>query len=142
MADVSAIAPTPTLMKKSLPLVALLLSFSAAFAATPGDMQRGVASWYGYECSSTASGERYNPLSMTAAHRTLPFGTMVRVTNLSSNHRTVLRINNRGPYRKGRIIDVSKAGAQELRMMKSGIAHVKVEVLGKADKGQRLASAE
>lgn len=129
-------------IKALITVLAVLSPLATVLAATPGDTQRGVASWYGYECSSTASGERYNPNSMTAAHRTLPFGTMVRVTNLSSNRSTVLRINNRGPYRKGRIIDVSKAGAQQLQMMKSGVAHVKVEVIGKAEKGQRLATAE
>jgi rare lipoprotein A len=128
--------------KTVVALLALFSPLATLSAATPGDTQRGVASWYGYECSSTASGERYNPMSMTAAHRTLPFGTMVRVTNLSSNRSAVVRINNRGPYRKGRIIDVSKAAAQELRMMTSGIAHVKVEVVAKSEKAQRIASAE
>ena len=88
-----------------------------------------LASWYGRECHSTASGERYNPESMTAAHRTLPFGTMVRVTNLSSKCSTVVRINNRGPFSKGRIIDVSQAAARELKMVSSGVARVSIEVL-------------
>ncbi len=91
--------------------------------------QTGLASWYGKECRKTASGERYDPSSMTAAHRTLPFGTKVRVTTIKTQRSVVLRINNRGPFRKGRIIDVSRAAAQQLGMTGSGIARVEVEVL-------------
>lgn len=94
-----------------------------------GKTQTGIASWYGPEFKKTASGERYDPSSLTAAHRTLPFGTMVRVTSLRTGRTVVVRINNRGPYRKGRIIDMSRAAAQQLNMMKSGITKVEVEVL-------------
>jgi len=72
---------------------------------------------------------------MAAAHRTLPFGTMVKVTNnLSANCSTVVRINDRGPYKKGRIIDVSKAAAKQLKMMGAGTASVEVEVVGLAER--------
>lgn len=91
--------------------------------------QRGIASWYGGEFIRTASGERYDPNSMTAAHRTLPFGTKVKVTSLRTKQTVIVRINNRGPYSRGRIIDVSKAAARQLQMMGSGIAQVEIEVL-------------
>ena len=93
--------------------------------------QRGVASWYA-EPQVTASGERYNPAAMSAAHRTLPFGTMVKVTNLTKNCATLVRINDRGPYKKGRIIDLSRAAANRLQMIQSGTAPVQVEVVGLA----------
>jgi rare lipoprotein A len=94
---------------------------------------KGIASWYGYYWAGnkTANGERYNPEGMTAAHRTLPMGTKVRVTNTRNGKSVVLRINDRGPYIAGRVIDVSLGAARILGMMKSGLAPVKVEVLGK-----------
>jgi rare lipoprotein A len=98
-------------------------------AGEPLGMQRGTASWYGSECSKTASGEQYNPSAMTAAHRSLPFGTMVQVKNLSTGCSATVRINDRGPYRKSRVIDVSKAAAQQLKMIQSGTAKVEFCVL-------------
>lgn len=99
-----------------------------------GTNQAGVASWYGgkWHGRKTANGERYNMESMTAAHKTLPFGTMVKVRNERNGRECVVRINNRGPFTKGRIIDLSKAAAREIGMMNSGIARVKIEVLGKS----------
>lgn len=96
-----------------------------------GAVQRGKASWYGgsFHGGPTASGERYNKRSMTAAHRKLPFGTRVRVTNLKNGRSVVLRINNRGPYGKGRIIDVSEAAAEKLDMIDAGVVPCTVEVL-------------
>jgi rare lipoprotein A len=119
------------MIKPLLFLFATSLAGSTLRAADAGTHQRGKASWYGRECRSTASGERYDPSSMTAAHRTLPFGTMVRVTNLNAKRSAVVRINNRGPFKKGRIIDVSKAAAQQLAMMSAGVVPVSVEVIGK-----------
>ncbi|MFN6516916.1 MAG: septal ring lytic transglycosylase RlpA family protein [Nostoc sp. CreGUA01] len=94
---------------------------------------RGIASYYGYDFSGnrTASGQRFNPEAMTAAHRSLPFGTRVRVTNTRNGRSVVLRINDRGPFIRGRIIDVSYGAARVLGMMGSGIAPVHVEVLGR-----------
>ena len=94
-------------------------------------VQMGKASWYGgkWHGGPTASGERYNKRSMTAAHRSLPFGTRVRVTNLRNGKSVVVRINNRGPYTKGRIIDMSEAAAEKLGMIKAGVVPVKVERL-------------
>jgi rare lipoprotein A len=94
---------------------------------------RGIASWYGYDGSGsrTASGKRFNPEGMTAAHRSLPFGTRIRVTNTRNGRSVVVSITDRGPYIRGRIIDVSAGAARILGMMGSGVAPVKIEVLGR-----------
>ena len=97
----------------------------------PGQTFTGQASWYGpgFAGKPTASGERFNPNHLTAAHKTLPFGTMVRVTN-NKNGRTVdVRINDRGPFIRGRIIDLSKAAAKEIDMIVDGVVPVRVQVL-------------
>ncbi len=96
-----------------------------------GDVQTGIASWYGgkHHGGPTASGERFNKNSMTAAHRTLKMGTRVRVTRKKNGRSVVVRINDRGPYSKGRIIDLSEAAARELDMIDDGIAQVRVEVV-------------
>ncbi len=92
----------------------------------------GIASWYGYESNGreSASGESFNENAMTAAHRTLPFGTKLRVTNLNNGRSVIVRINDRGPYVQGRIIDLSKGAAIELGMLDSGTAPVRLDVLG------------
>ena len=89
----------------------------------------GVASYYGAELAGnrTASGERFNPEALTAAHRTLPMGTKLRVTNKSNGKSVIVRINDRGPFAKGRIIDVSRAAAQKISMIRSGTARVLLE---------------
>ncbi|AFZ42407.1 rare lipoprotein A [Halothece sp. PCC 7418] len=94
---------------------------------------RGRASWYGsrFHGRRTASGERFNAWAYTAAHRSLPFGTKVRVTNLRNNRAVVVRINDRGPYSGGRVIDLSKAAAQAIGMLRSGTAPVRIEVVGR-----------
>ncbi|WP_162428235.1 septal ring lytic transglycosylase RlpA family protein [Pontibacter pudoricolor] len=93
--------------------------------------ETGPASWYGskYHGRKTSSGERYNKNDMTAAHKTLPFGTKVKVTNLANNESVVLRINDRGPFVGNRIIDVSEVAARKLDIHSRGIANVKVEVI-------------
>lgn len=90
----------------------------------------GIASYYGkqYHGRKTASGEIYDMNKMTAAHRTLPFGVNVRVTELSSNRSVIVRINDRGPFAPERIIDVSLAAARHLGIVQSGHAKVRVEV--------------
>ena len=87
----------------------------------------GVASYYSYG-GRTANGERYNPRQLTAAHRTLPFGTKLLVTNLANGHSVRVRVNDRGPFIRGRIVDVSYAAAQQLDMLGSGVEKVKVEL--------------
>jgi rare lipoprotein A len=91
----------------------------------------GVASWYGvpYHGRTTASGETFDMNDLTAAHPSLPFGSRVRVTNLGNGRSLVLEINDRGPFVKQRIIDVSKRAAKELGLLRDGIARVRVEVL-------------
>ncbi len=94
-------------------------------------MQQGLASWYGgrFQGRLTASGERFDQNEMTAAHRTLRFGTKVRVTNRKNGRSVVVRINDRGPYGKGRIIDLSRAAARAIDMIRAGVVPVSLEVL-------------
>lgn len=91
----------------------------------------GTASWYGpgFFGNRTASGEVFRPGTLTAAHRSLPFGTMVRVTNLNNGRSTVVRINDRGPYSGGRVIDLGHGAAQQVGLVSSGVAPVRLEVL-------------
>jgi len=88
----------------------------------------GMASFY-TEGSQTASGEKFDGHKMTAAHPTLPFGTRVRITNAANGHSVTVRINDRGPFVSGRIVDVSYTAAETLGMTERGIAKVKLEVL-------------
>lgn len=104
-------------------------------AVTPEYLQyqiNGMASWYGpgFHGRMSASGEIFDENALTAAHLYLPFGTQVRVTNLDNGNSVVVRINDRGPYTGGRIIDVSAAAAQNLGMINSGVAPVRLEILG------------
>ncbi len=118
-----------TIRSKRLPA---LFAFSAAFfmisafASTHAEAAApncGRASWYALT-SKTASGERMNPAGMTAAHRTLPLGSKVRVTNQNNGKSLVVRINDRGPFIKGRVLDLSKGAAQKLGFI--GAGHTKV----------------
>jgi rare lipoprotein A len=105
----------------------------APFAARPAklaattDGSVGIASFYKYE-SKTASGEQFNPRELTAAHRTLPFGTRLRVTNVATGQSVTVRVNDRGPFIPGRVVDVSLSAAEELGMIDRGITKVKLEV--------------
>ena len=94
-------------------------------------VEKGEASYYAdkFEGCTTASGEVYSGKKMTAAHRTLEFGTIVRVTNLTNGKSVEVRINDRGPFKKGRIIDVSKAAAKKLDMLTAGVIQCTVEVI-------------
>ena len=114
-------------MKKiqtAIPAVTLLAGLFMAASTATASAQCGRASWYALN-SKTASGERMNPSAMTAAHRSLPFGTKVRVTNKRNGRSVVVRINDRGPYVAGRIIDLTPAGAHALGF--SGLAPVTVD---------------
>jgi rare lipoprotein A len=88
----------------------------------------GVASYY-WQGTRTASGERFNPKELTAAHPSLPFGTKVRVTNVSTGKSVTVRVNDRGPFVRGRVIDVSHSAAQSLGMVGQGVAKVKLDVV-------------
>ncbi|ATR81919.1 septal ring lytic transglycosylase RlpA family protein [Pseudomonas sp. FFUP_PS_473] len=93
--------------------------------------ESGTASYYGarHHGKRTASGEPFNQRALTAAHRSLPFGTQVRVTNLNNQRSVVVRINDRGPHTRGRLIDLSRAAAEQLGMIRSGTARVRVQGL-------------
>lgn len=103
-------------------------SASRSDAGSSKMASHGVASFYS-EGTKTASGEKFNALEMTAAHPTLPFGTKLRVTNLSSGRSVTVRVNDRGPYVQGRIVDVSYSAADALGMVGKGVAKVKLDVV-------------
>ena len=96
----------------------------------PGHGLIGLASYYG-QGEVTATGERFDPSGMTAAHRTLPFGTRVRVTRVDTGNSIVVRINDRGPFKPGRVIDLSEGAAENLGITGVGLAQVRLEVLGR-----------
>lgn len=109
----------------SRPSVALYGAALFLAATLPALAESGIASVYAYSGSRTASGERTNPAGLTAAHRTLPFGTQVRVTNRRNGQSVVVRINDRGPFVRGRVIDVTPAAARALGF--SGLAPVSLD---------------
>ena len=117
-----------TLASKTLAAAAVVLSSTCAVisGAEAKSIQSGGASWYGpgFHGKKTASGERFNTRALTAAHRSLPFGTKVRVTNERTGRSVVVRINDRGPFVGGRVIDLSKAAAQAVGI--SGVGKVKL----------------
>src|SRR6266705_3877095 len=122
-------------------LVVYLLAGCAPMRTTPpapppviDGVQLGVASWYGpgFHGNRTANGEIYDQYELTAAHRTLPLGTRVMVTNLSNGRAVEVRINDRGPFVDGRAIDLSYAAARTIGLVGPGTGRVRIEVLGKA----------
>jgi rare lipoprotein A len=130
-------------ISKSVLAVFILLGWAAPLSGDNADKQSlriakatvkpetGIASYYGekYHGRQTANGEIFNMNELTAAHPKLKFGTKVKVTHLA-NHRTVtVRINDRGPFVKGRVIDLSQAAAEELQMIRAGLAEVKLEIV-------------
>jgi rare lipoprotein A len=108
-----------------------LVGANAEAAVSAGHTQTGKASYYHdrFQGRKTASGVRYNKSELTAAHKTLPLGSKVRVTDSRSGKSVVVRINDRGPYAKGRVIDLSRAAARQIGLVNKGVAKVKVEVL-------------
>lgn len=121
----------PTWTEKMIPLMPPPPIASGTTIASASRVIRGQASWYGpgFYGNRTASGEVFRPGTFTAAHRTLPFGTRVRVTNLWNGRSTVVRINDRGPFHGGRVIDLAHGAASHLGLTASGVADVKLEVL-------------
>jgi rare lipoprotein A len=119
-------------LKFKLMVAAIAASLSlgsiGAISAATSHTESGIASVYSYEAGSgTASGQRLNPEALTAAHRTLPFGTKVRVTHKSNGRSVIVTINDRGPFVRGRIIDLTPAGARALGF--NGLAPVEVEIV-------------
>jgi rare lipoprotein A len=114
-------------MKWVIPV--LLMLIASVLAADPE--LDGVASWYGgkFHGRLTSSGEVFDTNEMTAAHRTLPFGTIVKVTNLDNGKSAMVKINDRGPFVDGRIIDLSRAAAEQIDMLGTGIARVSLEIM-------------
>ncbi len=129
-------------MKKALIMSALAtqllgtaVAARASFPQEPsGSSQAGVASYYAdrFHGRRTASGARYDRNGYSAAHRTLPLGTQVRVTDVGSGESVVVHINDRGPFGRGRVIDLSRAAASEIGLTRKGVAKVRLEVLNKA----------
>ncbi len=111
------------------------VSTAPAPLAVLGATEEGMASWYGnpYHGRRTSSGEVYDMNKMTAAHRTLPFGTRVQVVNLTNGRDTEVRINDRGPFKRDRVIDISRAAAQKIQMIGTGTARVRLKVVGLPD---------
>jgi rare lipoprotein A len=110
--------------------ILLALGFLSAIVLVPSSAlaNTGWASYYTC-CKKTANGERYNKMGLTAAHRSYKFGTRVKVTNLKTGKSVIVRVNDRGPFVKGRIIDLSLGAARVIGLNKSGVARVKVTVL-------------
>ena len=112
--------------------------FAMASLAAVGPSHQGHASWYGprFHGAATASGERFDMHGLTAAHRTLPLGSYVQVKNLDNGRTVVVKINDRGPYAKGRAIDLSYGAARQLEMVRDGEAPVEITVLDAGDAGE------
>ncbi len=112
-------------------ILGVLLNACAPGLSRVPNAAEGVASWYGpgFDGKQTASGEVFDTSKLTAAHRTLPFNTLLRVTNLENNRVVVVRVNDRGPFVGGRILDLSLAAAEKLDMVGSGTARVRLELL-------------
>ena len=136
--------PTHTLPRE-IPPIAKIPSPPETEQAPPATsqptmMETGVASWYGpkFHGKLTASGEVFNQEKFTAAHQTLPWGSRVKVTNLANGKSVDVRINDRGPFGKGRIIDLSRAAARALGMVGQGITTVRVEWLSDSERSNKL----
>jgi rare lipoprotein A len=117
---------------KSIVLVLILSFFSSLSSFSVENYpQYGNASWYGgpLHGKKTASGERFDMYSFTGAHRELPFGTIIRVTNLRNGKEVYIKVNDRGPFVKGRIVDLSHAAAKAIGFYRRGVIRVKIEVI-------------
>lgn len=135
-ADLHPVAPKSPARARLALLLVLVLGGCATLGGHPGRQREpaeiGVASYYArkFNGRTTASGARFDSARMLAAHRTLPFGTRVRVTNLENRRSVVVTVVDRGPFRKGRIIDLSRAAAKELGFAHAGLATVRLDVIG------------
>ena len=120
-------------MKKKYILLILIVSLFMPLSSNSSENypQYGNASWYGgkFHGRTTASGERFNKYEFTAAHRKLPFGTIIKVTNMRNGKEVYVRINDRGPFIKGRVLDLSLASAEALHFNRRGVIRVKIEIV-------------
>jgi rare lipoprotein A len=124
---IESLAEIVTNLDESLPVADPVAAEAKVFKA----IGQGTASYYGRELAGnrTASGERFNPAGFTAAHRTLPLGTKLRVTNVANGRSVIVRVNDRGPFVGKRLIDVSLGAAQEIQMIRTGTAQVRLELV-------------
>jgi len=131
----AATAPAPAAAPTPPPAAA---PATAAVTASAG-VESGKIAWYGRKFAGrrTASGEHFNPDALTMAHKTLPFGTLVKITNPANKKSVTVRVNDRGPTQADRIGDVSLAAARALGMVRSGVTNVELEVVGKAPAKKR-----
>jgi rare lipoprotein A len=127
----SALLPGCAWLESMAPGPATASAGPSIYSTKPWFVEEGIASWYGGRWIGrlTANGERYRAGDMTAAHKKLPFNTRVRVTDLKTGKQVVVRINNRGPFIRGRIIDLTTAAAKQLGTYDRGIAKVRIEAL-------------
>lgn len=123
--------PAPRIIAMTLLAFVMACASTAPPSPKPADVLHGVASWYGEEFAgrTTANGEIFDPLQLTAAHRTLPFGTVVDVTNPKTKQSVRVRVNDRGPYIGGRVIDLSYAAAQKIGLIEPGIGEVDIAIV-------------
>ena len=132
-----AVTPAPAPMAAPAPKMAT--PAAAPAAAASGDASEGKVAHYGakFDGRKTASGEVFNVNAMTMAHRSLPFGTRVKVTNLANKKSVVVRVNDRGPTDPGRIGDLTTGAARKIGMTKAGVADARLEVVGQAKAGKK-----
>jgi rare lipoprotein A len=130
-ADAPLARPASTMPPAAPPASFLTAARPKAKALIPSDALHGIATWYGAMRQGhwTASGERFDEMAMTAAHKSLPFGTLLRVVNLKTHKSVVVRVNDRGVLPGDHVIDLSYAAAEELNIVKTGVAPVKLEVI-------------
>jgi rare lipoprotein A len=138
-ADAPLARPAATLPPSTPPESLLPAAKPQAPVAFPPDALSGVATWYGavLDGHRTASGERFDMLAMTAAHKSLPFGTLVRVVDLNTNRSVVVRINDRGELPGNHVIDLSYGAAKELHIVKAGVVPVSLEIVSLGTTGHR-----
>ena len=131
----------PKSAKGNPPFYTVLGKRYFVLSTSTGYLERGVASWYGpgFHAQSTSNGERYDMYAMTAAHKTLPLPAYVQVTNLQNGRSVTVRVNDRGPFKDGRVIDLSYTAAAKLGMLRSGTAFVEVRAVSASQRAQHAA---
>ena len=138
----SAAAPAaPAAAATPAPAASAKAAAPAKASTASGDVSEGKVAHYGrkFNGRKTASGERFNASAMTMAHKTLPFGTLVKVTNLANKRSVVVRVNDRGPSTPDRVGDLSSAAGQKIRMVRSGVIDARLEVVGMSKKRMGMA---